>query len=121
MTTRIDLIVHDDHSLHPPRPRLRPSTCSPATTHQQHDHHCTRTTYLDIPLVLNFDFPTGTASYVHRVGRTGRFGRQGVAISFITREDAPMVCEVEDTHGVRLQEFSSSVRCVSQWDWIFKG
>ena len=38
-----------------------------------------------LPVVVNYDFPTSLAQYVHRVGRTGRQGEQGYAFSFFTR------------------------------------
>ncbi|KXZ44396.1 hypothetical protein GPECTOR_68g367 [Gonium pectorale] len=46
---------------------------------------------LDIPnvgAVINFDFPTGTEDYIHRIGRTGRAGATGDAYTFMTPEDA---------------------------------
>jgi superfamily II DNA/RNA helicase len=39
---------------------------------------------VDLPVVVNFDLPRGTADYVHRIGRTGRAGESGVAISFVS-------------------------------------
>ena len=45
---------------------------------------------LDIPSVshvFNFDLPTHAEDYVHRIGRTGRAGREGVAISIATKAD----------------------------------
>lgn len=47
---------------------------------------------LDFPsisCVINYDMPLTTASYIHRIGRTGRAGKRGRAITFFTREDAP--------------------------------
>ncbi|KAK7100514.1 probable ATP-dependent RNA helicase DDX43 [Littorina saxatilis] len=41
----------------------------------------------DITHVLNFDFPRNIEEYVHRIGRTGRAGRTGIAITFLTRGD----------------------------------
>ena len=41
----------------------------------------------DLKLVLNFDIPTSTVNYVHRVGRTGRAYKVGKAITFFTKED----------------------------------
>ena len=41
----------------------------------------------DITHILNFDIPRNAEEYVHRIGRTGRAGRTGIAISFMTRED----------------------------------
>jgi len=37
--------------------------------------------------VLNYDFPTNTEDYIHQIGRTGRAGRKGVAITFFTSEN----------------------------------
>ena len=39
-------------------------------------------------LVVNFDFPATIEDYIHRVGRTGRAGASGTAISFFTRNNA---------------------------------
>ncbi|KAG5673977.1 hypothetical protein PVAND_003973 [Polypedilum vanderplanki] len=41
----------------------------------------------DITYVINYDFPRNIEEYVHRVGRTGRAGRKGVSLSFVTRSD----------------------------------
>lgn len=41
----------------------------------------------DLSHVINYDFPRNIEEYVHRVGRTGRAGRLGVSISFVTREN----------------------------------
>ena len=40
----------------------------------------------DIRLVVNFDFPKEMESYVHRIGRTGRAGKRGVAVSFFVAD-----------------------------------
>eukprot|EP01084_Bolivina_argentea_P235484 396239_1 len=48
----------------------------------------------DIKLVINFDFPTAIEDYVHRIGRTGRAGNKGLAISFF----------VEDIDGYRAKD-----------------
>jgi len=41
----------------------------------------------DISLVINYDFPTNIEDYIHRIGRTARCGKKGVAISFVTDND----------------------------------
>ena len=41
----------------------------------------------DVNLVINYDLPQEAANYVHRIGRTGRAGKSGLAISFITLEN----------------------------------
>ena len=41
----------------------------------------------DLSHVVNYDLPRNMEEYVHRVGRTGRAGRQGIAVSFVSRDD----------------------------------
>ncbi|UCR89872.1 DEAD/DEAH box helicase [Mycetocola spongiae] len=45
--------------------------------------------------VVNFDIPIDTESYVHRIGRTGRAGRSGVAISFVTPRERRLLTAIE--------------------------
>ena len=40
-----------------------------------------------VSLVINYDFPQSTTSYIHRIGRTGRAGRAGKAVTFFTEAD----------------------------------
>ncbi|XP_075513814.1 DEAD-box ATP-dependent RNA helicase 36 [Primulina tabacum] len=63
---------------------------------------------LDIPtvdLVLNYDVPRYPEDYVHRVGRTARAGRGGLALSFITQNDVDLVQEIEAVIGKQLEKF----------------
>ncbi|KAG0458406.1 hypothetical protein HPP92_023260 [Vanilla planifolia] len=63
---------------------------------------------LDIPtvdLVINYDIPRYPRDYVHRVGRTARAGRAGVALSFITQNDIDLIHEIEDVIGTQLDAF----------------
>ena len=52
--------------------------------------------------VVNYDFPTGKETYVHRIGRTGRNGKCGTAISLVTEEDKRMLKQVEAFVGQEL-------------------
>ena len=47
-----------------------------------------------VRMVINYDFPQTVASYIHRIGRTGRAGRRGEAITYFTKEDAPYLKSV---------------------------
>lgn len=49
----------------------------------------------NINLVINYDFPKSIDTYTHRIGRTGRAGRSGVAISFVTPEDSGLFPELK--------------------------
>ncbi|KAJ2221706.1 RNA-dependent ATPase rok1 [Coemansia sp. RSA 518] len=42
-----------------------------------------------VNLVINYDFPQSSQSYIHRIGRTGRAGRKGQAVTYFTKDDAP--------------------------------
>ncbi|KAM6985181.1 putative ATP-dependent RNA helicase DDX52 [Aplochiton taeniatus] len=44
-----------------------------------------------VNLVLNYDFPTSAVEYIHRIGRTGRAGHQGKAVTFFTEDDKPLL------------------------------
>lgn len=44
--------------------------------------------------VINYDFPTNTEDYIHQIGRTGRAGRKGVAITFFTSENSKSAREL---------------------------
>jgi ATP-dependent RNA helicase DeaD len=62
---------------------------------------------LDIPAVshvVNYDIPINPEEYVHRVGRTGRMGREGIARTFVTPEDGQFVVEIEKHIGLMLDE-----------------
>jgi ATP-dependent RNA helicase RhlE len=49
----------------------------------------------DLPAVFNFDVPFNAEDYVHRIGRTGRAGASGLAVTLVTREDARLVSDIE--------------------------
>lgn len=48
-----------------------------------------------VALIINYDLPTKAENYILRTGRFGRFGRKGVAISFVTQQDMGMLKEIE--------------------------
>ncbi|HEY8048400.1 MAG TPA: DEAD/DEAH box helicase [Ramlibacter sp.] len=49
----------------------------------------------DVPAVFNFDVPFNSEDYVHRIGRTGRAGASGLAVTFVTPQDARLVGDIE--------------------------
>lgn len=56
----------------------------------------------DITCVVNFDLPRSPADYVHRIGRTGRAGKSGIAVSFIAHEDKEHFALIEKRSGIKL-------------------
>ena len=59
----------------------------------------------DVQLVLNHNVPHVTKDYIHRVGRTARAGRRGMAITFVTPNDVVLIKAVEESIGVKLKEY----------------
>lgn len=51
---------------------------------------------MSVNVVINFDFPKFSETYLHRIGRSGRFGHLGLAINFITEEDKHDLFKIED-------------------------
>ncbi|KAL4780927.1 ATP-dependent rRNA helicase rrp3 [Aspergillus varians] len=65
---------------------------------------------LDIPsvdVVFNFDLPMDSKTYIHRVGRTARAGKSGVAISFVTQYDIEVWLRIEHALGTKLAEYEA--------------
>ena len=57
-----------------------------------------------VSTVINFDLPKCVHNYLHRIGRSGRWGRKGVGINFITRRDIKKVREIESHYGTNIKE-----------------
>jgi translation initiation factor 4A len=62
-----------------------------------------------VSLVINYDLPTVRENYIHRIGRSGRFGRKGVAINFITHEDARTLRDIEQFYNTQVEEMPMNV------------
>ena len=52
--------------------------------------------------VINFDVPWQPDDYIHRIGRTGRAGMKGIAITLATREDSEAIASIEKLTGIKL-------------------
>jgi superfamily II DNA/RNA helicase len=57
----------------------------------------------DVPAVFNFDIPFNAEDYVHRIGRTGRAGASGLAVSFVTSRDARNLGDIEKLIGKKAE------------------
>jgi translation initiation factor 4A len=61
-------------------------------------------------LVINYDLPTNRENYIHRIGRSGRFGRKGVSINFITQSDVKYLKDIETFYNTEIVEMPSNVQ-----------
>ena len=56
-----------------------------------------------------FDVPTNRENYIHRIGRSGRFGRKGVAINLVDDADGPKLRDIEQFYSTQISELPSDV------------
>jgi len=57
-----------------------------------------------ISLVINYEMPTNRENYIHRIGRSGRFGRKGVAINLLVPQDVQKARDIESFYQTEIQE-----------------
>ena len=62
-----------------------------------------------VSTVINFDIPRCVNTYLHRIGRSGRWGRKGVGICFVTRYDIPKVREIETYYHTQIPELPANL------------
>ncbi|XP_028314939.1 eukaryotic initiation factor 4A-I-like [Gouania willdenowi] len=62
-----------------------------------------------VSLVINYDLPTNRESYIHRIGRGGRFGRKGVAINLVTKDDQHILKNIETFYNTVVEEMPMNV------------
>jgi translation initiation factor 4A len=57
-----------------------------------------------ISLVINYEMPTNRENYIHRIGRSGRFGRKGVAINLLVPQEFQKARDIESFYQTEIQE-----------------
>ena len=62
-----------------------------------------------VSTVINFDLPKDIHTYIHRIGRSGRWGRKGMGINFITRRDVEKIKEIETYYETQIDELPSTI------------
>ena len=62
--------------------------------------------------VVNYDLPNEPESYVHRIGRTGRAGAEGIAVSFCSGEELDYLDEIEKLIGIKIERDPNSIKSV---------
>jgi len=62
-----------------------------------------------VSLVINYDLPRNFEKYIHRIGRSGRFGRKGVAINLIAADDMHTMRELETYYNTKIEEMPAHI------------
>lgn len=62
-----------------------------------------------VSLVINYDLPIARETYLHRIGRSGRFGRKGVAINFVKSDEVRTLRDIEQFYSTQIDEMPMSV------------
>ena len=62
-----------------------------------------------LSLVINFDLPKSKETYIHRIGRSGRYGRKGVAINLVTDRDMNYMKEIESFYDTEIVEMPQNL------------
>lgn len=60
-----------------------------------------------VSTVINFDVPNNVHTYLHRIGRSGRWGRKGLAVNFITKRDINQMKMIEKHYNINISELQS--------------
>jgi ATP-dependent RNA helicase DDX6/DHH1 len=62
-----------------------------------------------VNVVINFDFPKNSETYLHRIGRSGRYGHLGIAINFVTYEDRFNLYKIEQELGTEIKPIPPNI------------
>lgn len=62
-----------------------------------------------VNVVINFDFPKNSETYLHRIGRSGRFGHLGLAVNLITYDDRHALRRVEAELGTEIRSIPPNI------------
>ena len=57
-----------------------------------------------VAIVINYDIPRDISNYLHRIGRSGRYGRKGIGINFVTRENEELMTTIADHYKTYIEE-----------------
>jgi len=63
-----------------------------------------------VSVVINYDLPKEKETYLHRIGRSGRFGRKGLAINFVTSRDLRLLKDIEQFYDTQIEPLPKNVQ-----------
>ena len=61
-----------------------------------------------VNIVINYDLPLNLENYLHRIGRSGRYGRKGIAINFVTSKDTDVMHNIESYYHTQIEELPTA-------------
>ena len=67
-----------------------------------------------LSLVINYDLPIKKETYIHRIGRSGRYGRKGVAINFVTERDVQDLHDLQTFYDTKIEEMPQDIENIVQ-------
>ncbi|OIR57539.1 MAG: ATP-dependent RNA helicase eIF4A [Amphiamblys sp. WSBS2006] len=69
-----------------------------------------------VSLVINYDIPFEKENYIHRIGRSGRFGRKGVAINFVAKRDIERLSDIEKYYSTEIEHLPEDMASIFSED-----
>ena len=63
-----------------------------------------------VEVVINFDMPKYVETYIHRIGRSGRFGRKGIAINLVTEEEFEKLKKIQDFYSTEISPLPPNIK-----------
>ena len=67
-----------------------------------------------VSVVINYELPLQRENYIHRIGRSGRFARKGIAINLLLRDEMPMKQDIEKAYSTSIDELPSDIAALSK-------
>jgi ATP-dependent RNA helicase len=66
-----------------------------------------------VSLVINYELPVQIENYIHRIGRSGRYGRKGTAINLISNDESRLMSEIESFYKIQVNQLPEDLSQVS--------
>jgi translation initiation factor 4A len=101
--------IHGDMDLHERKERMDAFRCGSCRVLISTDLLARGIDIQQVSLVINYELPIQRENYIHRIGRSGRFGRKGASINLITDREKRVQTDIEQFYHTAVLELSSSL------------